>query len=196
MQLNKIELELDLSNSEKISSEVHGLRTSRCSDIQTACPEVNDALHRERAEIYLNKMYLKDKELVFLSFALNPIKYVIKNKINKLTSWGLIKGIDQYKFIKNRFRYLTKESCDDYMMFFEQTKDGNIHAHAVIKSNNEHDLKCEIAELFRISKIREAQISIHLRPFDLKGFDYIFRKVEKKYENVDWEKFNPIYRNI
>lgn len=140
-----------------------------------------------------------------------PDNYVVPGEKGK--TWGRLKQIDQYNFLKRKIISLQQsDSVGRMLSYFEQFKTGNLHVHFIVTirgsswAANIKNFKCELANLFELPQRNKnlwAQFFDYTEindcdsdPDNMKQLDnilqYLLYKTKKTYENLDLSTFQPI----
>lgn len=133
--------------------------------------------------------------IYFCRVSVSPHKK-IKQENNRL--WGSLKQKKQYGWMNSKFANYS--DIDDSILqihgIYEQFKTGNLHIHLLVKLKEGkliHDFKADLSSMFEITKKDELNSFFHSQEItDIEGvLNYLFKKKEKAYENVDKLVFRP-----
>lgn len=108
-----------------------------------------------------------------------------KYKLNKTISrqWRDYKPSEQYKILSRQTHLLEKITCHQWEIYFEYTKDCNIHTHTIIYSeDHQKDIYIDFVRFFGIKPGN--RYAIHITPVtDVNGVrDYLTGKTTKTYQ--------------
>lgn len=145
------------------------------------------------ARAYLAGIQLPGMGYYFVSAGI-PSALKIKTKYG-VVEFQALKQKQQYDYL---YKTLSAHEFDTFaegFIVFEQTKLGNLHFHAVLKSNSsKHDIRADFFCCFGLKKGPMLQHSFRVDEItDLNGLDdYIFEKKLKAYEKVCSITFKPL----
>lgn len=138
----------------------------------------------------------KIDKYIFLSVGFST-KYKVNTR-KGVIEYQVLKQKDQYKFIIDKImgHEFSTFDVDDGVgfLFFEQTFEGNIHFHGILKTECKQDLKADFLDCFNIKRGSDAKFTVNIKPItNLEGLEeYCFQKTTKKYEIVDQQLFKPL----
>lgn len=119
-----------------------------------------------------------------------------KIKLNsKTVEYQTLKQKEQYKYLLKQLSNYEFDSFSEGIVMFEQTKIGNLHWHAILKSTGHyHNIRADFYSCFGLQRGPSLKHFIRIDPVkDLSGLiDYLFNKDKKSYEKVCPILFKPL----
>lgn len=107
-----------------------------------------------------------------------------KFKLNRKTTlpWGDYKSTEQYIII-SRFKHFCEDQFDDYEIYFEYTKDVNLHIHCIVKTNLLlKDVKIDAKRFFNIDGSNRSAVDVKPVTNLISLREYLTDKKEKTYQ--------------
>lgn len=123
-----------------------------------------------------------------------PSAHKIKTR-HGTVEYQALKQKQQYDYLYKTLSAHEFDTFTEGFVMFEQTKIGNIHFHAIVKSNSsKYDIRADFFCCFGLKKGPTLQHSFRVDEVtDIIGLDdYIFEKKQKAYEKVCPITFKPL----
>jgi len=159
----------------------------------------NDVNHLTENKRYEKSLGLITPPLVssglqryFCTLSISPKQ---RMKLNKRMNscWGDYKLVEQFT-IFNRIKLLFNDISKEYVIYYELTKQGNLHIHCVVDCNdtNAKDLRIDIQRFFGIHDFAFCDVRKCIDGTDDKLKDYLTNKKDKNYQTSG---IKPYYSN-